>query len=62
MKKFFINNGSTLTMILALFFFVMSDLTADYLPSFSNSTLTYVIYFVISILPVSLSIYFNNKK
>ena len=62
MKKFFISNGSTLTMILALFFFVMSDLTADYLPSFSNSTLTYVIYFVISILPVSLSIYFNNKK
>ena len=62
MKNFFINNGSTLTIILALFFFVMSDLTTDYLPSFSNSSLTYVIYFVISILPVSLSIYFNNKK
>ena len=62
MKNFFINNGSTLTIILALFFFVMSDLTTDYLPSFSNSTLTYVIYFVISMLPVSLSIYFNNKK
>lgn len=62
MKNFFINNGSTLTIILALFFFVMSDLTTDYLPSFSNSSLTYVIYFVISMLPVSLSIYFNNKK
>ena len=62
MKNFFINNGSTLTIILALFFFVMSDFTTDYLPSFSNSSLTYVIYFVISMLPVSLSIYFNNKK
>lgn len=62
MKKFFINNGSALTMILALFFFVMSDLTSNYLPSFSNSSLTYVIYFVISMLPVSLSVYFKNKK
>ncbi len=28
MKKIFINNGASLTMILALFFFVMSDLTS----------------------------------
>ena len=62
MKKFFISNGSTLTMTLALFFFVMSDLTSDYLPSLSNSSLIYVIYFVISLLPVLLSVYFKNKK
>ena len=62
MKKFFISNGSTLTMILALIFFVISDFTSNYLPSFSNLSLTYVIYFVISVLPVSLSVYFKNKK
>lgn len=62
MKKFFINNGSTLTLILTLIFFVMSDMTSDYLPSFLNSSQTYIIYFFIAMLPVSLSIYFNNKK
>ena len=62
MKKIFNNNGASLTMILALFFFVMSDLTSDYLPGFLNSSLTYVIYFVITMLPISLSIYFKNKK
>ena len=62
MKKIFINNGASLTMILALFFFVMSDLTSYYLPGFLNSSLTYVIYFVITMLPISLCIYFKNKK
>ena len=37
MKKFFINNGDGLSLsALTLIFFVMTDLTGDYLPKFSN--------------------------
>ena len=61
MKKFFINNGNWLTMALACIFF-MTDLIGDYLPAFSNTYLTFIIYFVITMFPVSLSIYYNNKK
>jgi|TARA_B100001094_G_C17499975_1_gene470617 hypothetical protein len=62
MKKFFIKNGSTLTTILVLFFLVMDDLMSEYLPEFSNKYLTLIIYFLIAIVPLSLSIYYNNKK
>ncbi len=62
MKKFFINNGSGLTLILCLIFFVMTDLSGDYLPKFSNTFLTGITYFIIVLLPVSLSIYYKNKK
>ena len=62
MKKFFINNGSWLTMGLGLVFFIMNDLTGDYLPKFSNTLITIITYFIIVLLPVSLSIYYKNKK
>ena len=62
MKKFFINNGSWLTVALTLIFFVMTDLTGDYLPKFSNTLLTTITYFIIVLIPVSLSIYYKNKK
>ena len=62
MKKFFINNGDWLTGALTLIFFVMTDLTGDYLPKFSNWYLEMVTYLIIVSLPVSLSIYYRNKK
>ena len=62
MKKFFINNGYWLTGALTLIFFVMTDLTGDYLPKFSNWYLEMVTYLIIVLLPVSLSIYYRNKK
>ena len=62
MKKFFINNGSGLTIILCLIFFVMNDLTGDYLPKFSNIFFTGITYFIIASIPVVLSIYYQNKK
>jgi len=62
MKKFFINNGSWLTMALTLFFIIMSDLTGDYLPKFSNIYITFITYCIILLIPVSLSIYYKNKK
>jgi hypothetical protein len=61
MKKFFINNGNWMTMALACIFF-MTELIGDYLPDFSNKYLTLIIYFIIAMVPVSLSIYYNNKK
>ena len=62
MKKFFINNGDWLTSALTLIFFVMTDLTGDYLPKFSNWYLEMATYLIIVLLPVSLSIYYKNKK
>ena len=59
MKKFFINNGYWLTGALTLIFFVMTDLTGDYLPKFSNWYLEMVTYLIIVSLPVSLSIYYR---
>jgi hypothetical protein len=61
MKKFFIKNGYWLTMALTLPLF-MTDLIGSYLPKFSNTYLIIVIYLLIALLPVSLSIYYNNKK
>ena len=62
MKIFFIKNGYWLTGALTLIFFVMTDLTGDYLPKFSNWYLEMVTYLIIAFLPVSLSIYYRNKK
>ena len=62
MKKFFINNGNWLTGALTLIFFIMTDLTGDYLPKFSNWYLEIVTYLLIVLLPVSFSIYYKNKK
>ena len=62
MKKFFTENGSTLTIILALTFLVTGDIMSDYLTTFLNINFVYIIYFIITAVPVSLSIYFNNKK
>jgi hypothetical protein len=61
MKKFFIKNGYWLTMALTLPLF-MTDLIGSYLPKFSNTYLIIVIYLLIALLPVSFSIYYNNKK
>ena len=61
MKKFFINNGDWLTSALTLIFFVMTDLTGDYLPKFSNWYLTILTYLIIVLIPVFLSIYYKNK-
>jgi len=62
MKKFFTENGSTLTIILALTFLVTGDIMSDYLTTFFNINFVYIVYFIITAVPVSLSIYFNNKK
>ena len=62
MKIFFINNGNGLSLILGLIFIVMNDLTGDYLPKFSNWYLEMVTYLIIVLLPVSLNIYYKNKK
>ena len=62
MKKFFTENGSTLTIILALTFLVTGDIMSNYLTTFFNINFVYIVYFIITAVPVSLSIYFNNKK
>ena len=62
MKKFFINNGNWLTMALTFIFFIITDLTGDYLPKFSNIFLTTITYFIIALIPAVLSIYYQNKK
>ena len=63
MKKFFINNGNFLTGALTLIFLVMTGSeTVDYLPKFSNWYLTMTTHFIIVMIPVSLSIYYKNKK
>ena len=60
MKKFFINNGYWLTMMGVMLLLI--DTSFDWLPKFSNAEITYIIYGILIILPLSLSIYFNNKK
>ena len=62
MKKFFTENGSTLTIILALTFLVTGDIMSDYLTTFFNINFVYIVYFIITAVPVCLGIYFNNKK
>ncbi len=60
MKKFFINNGYWLTMMLGMLLLI--DASYDWFPKFSNAELTYISYGILILIPVSLSIYFNNKK
>jgi|TARA_R110001592_G_scaffold10655_2_gene54699 hypothetical protein len=62
MKKFFINNGSSLSMLLGLGTLVFDDFFGDYLQPFENSLLNIITYIIIVLLPVSLSIYYRNKK
>jgi len=62
MKKFFINNGGSLSMLLALGTLVFDDFFGEYLQPFENSLLNIIIYIIIVLLPVSLSIYYRNKK
>ena len=62
MKKFFINNGSSLSMLLGLGTLVFDDFFGEYLQPFENSLLNIITYIIIVLLPVSLSIYYRNKK
>lgn len=61
MKRFFINNGYWISMLLAFTVFT-TDLIIDYLPKFSNTFLTTLTYFLIVMLPLSFGIYYNNKR
>ena len=60
MKKFFINNGYWLTMMGVMLLLI--DASFDWLPKSSNAEITYIVYGILIIIPLSLSIYFNNKK
>ncbi|MDA9239414.1 hypothetical protein N9P02_00080 [bacterium] len=62
MKKFFIDNGGSLSMLLGLGTLVFDDFFGDYLQPFENSLLNIITYIIIVLLPVSLSIYYRNKK
>jgi len=60
MKKFFINNGTWLTAAFAVLFTIALD--QGYYPKYFNFTLTWISLLIIVLLPVSLSIYYKNKK
>ena len=62
MKKFFINNGGSLSMLLALAALVFDDFFGEYLQPFENLLPNIITYIIIVLLPVSLSIYYKNKK
>ena len=62
MKKFFIDNGGSLSILLGLGTLVFDDFFGDYLQPFENSLLNIITYIIIVLLPVSLSIYYKNKK
>ena len=62
MKKFFINNGGSLSMLLALGTLVFDDFFGEYLQPFENLLLNIITYIIIVLLPVSLSIFYRNKK
>ena len=62
MKKFFINNGYSLTMLLAFGTLIFDDFFGEFLQPFENSLLNIITYFVIVLLPVSIGIYYKNKK
>jgi hypothetical protein len=62
MKKFFINNGGNLSILLALGTLVFDDFFGEYLQPFENSLLNIITYIMIVLLPVSLSIYYRNEK
>ena len=60
MKKFFINNGYWLSMMGVMLLLI--DTSFDWLPKSSNAEITYIVYGILIIIPLSLSIYYNNKK
>ena len=62
MKKFFIDNGGSLSMLLALGTLVFDDFFGEYLQPFENLLLNIITYIIIVLVPVSLSIYYRNKK
>ena len=62
MKKFIIDNGGSLSMLLALGTLVFDDFFGEYLQPFENLLLNIITYIIIVLLPVSLSIYYRNKK
>ena len=62
MKKFFINNGIMLSMVLAVVTGAIDDFFGEYFQPFKNSLLNIITYFIIVLLPMSLSIYYKNKK
>ena len=62
MKKFFINNGVWLSMALAVGTLAFDDFFGEYLQPFENLLLNIITYIIIVLVPVSLSIYYRNKK
>ncbi len=60
-KKFFVNYGDTLTLVL-LFVIFNFDLIGDYLPEFSSTFLTGFSYAIIALIPCFLGIYYKNKR
>ena len=62
MKKLFINNGVWLSMGLALGTLAFDEFFVEYLQPFENSILNIITYFIIVLLPVSLGVYYKNKK
>ena len=62
MKKFFINNGVWLSMLLGIGTLAFDDFFGVYLQPFENSVLNIITYFVIVLLPMSFGIYYKIKK
>jgi hypothetical protein len=62
MKKFFINNGVWLSMLLAIGTLAFDDFFGEFLQPFENSLLNIITYFVIVLLPMFLGIYYKIKK
>ena len=62
MKKFFINDGGSLTMLLAIGILAFDDFFGEFLQPFENSLLNIITYFVIVLLPMSSGIYYKIKK
>jgi hypothetical protein len=62
MKKFFINNGGSLSILLTFGTLVFDNFFGVYLQPFENSLLNIITYIMIVLLPVSLSIYYKNEK
>ena len=60
MKKFFIDNGGSLSMLLALGTLVFDDFFGEYLQPFENLLLNIITYIIIVLVPVSLK-KFNIK-
>ena len=62
MKKFFINNGVWLSMLLAIGTLAFDDFFGEFFQPFENSLLNIITYFVIVLLPMFLGIYYKIKK